>query len=142
MASWTFFAASHGKSPCDGVVGATKRCLTRESLSHPTDNHILTAKDAFEYCEANIKGINFVFMDREEFVEPKRAFMKTHRVTLGDTIPGTQSFHQFEPVKVGVIAYKRTSKDPDFQGCRNFFTGKTQHELPAFDIIMQHFCCL
>ena len=48
VASWTFFAASHGKSPCDGVGGATKRCLPHESLSRSMDNHIVTAKDAFE----------------------------------------------------------------------------------------------
>ena len=29
-ATWVFFAASHGKSPCDGIGGTVKRCLTRQ----------------------------------------------------------------------------------------------------------------
>ena len=35
-ASWTFFATSHGKSPCDGIGGTVKRLTARASLQRST----------------------------------------------------------------------------------------------------------
>ena len=64
-ASWDFFAAHHGKSPCRGVGGTTKRYLTCESLTWPVDGHILTAKQAYDYCHANITGIDYHYMSSE-----------------------------------------------------------------------------
>ena len=32
QAQWHFFATSHGKSPCDGIGGTTKRLVAREIL--------------------------------------------------------------------------------------------------------------
>ena len=141
-ATWVFFAASHGKSPCDGIGGTVKRCLTRESLSRPLNGHILTAKDAFEYCQSSVKGITFVFMDIQ-FVARKRELMLSQRVSIGATIPGTQSYHVFQPMKVGVIGYKRTAEDEHFQGCRNFFTGKSYQDMPIVKIeAQQYVACL
>ena len=34
-ATWSFFATSHGKSPCDGIGGTVKRATTHESLRRP-----------------------------------------------------------------------------------------------------------
>ena len=45
--SWTFFATSHGKSPCDGVGGTIKRLVTNASLQRPGNQQILTAVDVF-----------------------------------------------------------------------------------------------
>ena len=86
LASWDFFAAGHGKSPCDGIGGTTKQCLIHKSLCHPTENHILTAEDAFEFCKDNILGIQYIFLDSEGYVEPKRLFMKSHRPVTRDPI--------------------------------------------------------
>ena len=40
-ARWSFFATSHGKSPCDGIGGTVKRLVARASLQRPLDNQIL-----------------------------------------------------------------------------------------------------
>ena len=32
QAQWHFFATSHGKSPCNGIGGTTKRLVARETL--------------------------------------------------------------------------------------------------------------
>ena len=121
LASWTFFAACHGKSPCvcDGAGGTAKRCLTRDSLRCPTGNHILTAEDAFKFCKDSIHGIHFIFLN-QQYVDEKRTFMQTKRNVLGDTIPGTQMFHHFFPIHIGVIAYKMTSEDPSFMDAETF----------------------
>ena len=34
-ATWSFFATSHGKSPCDGIGGTVKRSTAMESLRRP-----------------------------------------------------------------------------------------------------------
>ena len=67
-------------------------------------------------------------------------FMQTKRNVLGDTIPGTQMFHDFFPIHIGVIAYKMTSEDPSFYGCRNFFTAKSNSQVPTpLQRVPQHF---
>ena len=33
--TWSFFATSHGKSPCDGIGGTVKRKIARTSLQRP-----------------------------------------------------------------------------------------------------------
>ena len=35
-ARWSFFATSHGKSPCDGIGGTVKRLVARASLHWTT----------------------------------------------------------------------------------------------------------
>ncbi len=37
-ADWTFFASSHGKSPCDGIGGTVKRLVARASLQRPVSD--------------------------------------------------------------------------------------------------------
>ena len=63
---WVFFATSHGKSPCDGLGGTTKRLTTRASLQRPIENQITSAKEMYEFCVSEIKGIVFTFIDKEE----------------------------------------------------------------------------
>ena len=38
-ALWTFFATSHGKSPCDGIGGFVKRHVATRSLQSPLKYH-------------------------------------------------------------------------------------------------------
>ena len=60
-ASWSFFATSHGKSPCDGVGGMVKRALTQASLKRPTANQILSTEAAYEFCSNQVRNVNFFF---------------------------------------------------------------------------------
>ena len=41
--TWSFFATSHGKSPCNGIGGTVKRLSAITSLHRTTNNQILTA---------------------------------------------------------------------------------------------------
>lgn len=134
-ASWDFFAAHHGKSPCDGIGGTTKRCLTRESLSRPVDGHILTAKQAYDYCHANITGIEYHYMS-SEYVDQKRTFMINKRNVLGDTIPGTTKYHHFQPIRIGTVGFKMISEDT-VSSNHNFFIRKTHTPLPQVEVSPQ-----
>ena len=49
-ATWSFFATSHGKSPCDGVGGTVKRLATRASLQRPLSGQILSSQALFDFC--------------------------------------------------------------------------------------------
>ena len=50
---------SHCKGPSDGVGGTVKREARKESLRHPYDKQIMTAKDLFSFAESGLKGIKF-----------------------------------------------------------------------------------
>ena len=59
LCEWIFFATSHGKSPCDGLGGTTKRLTTRASLQRTIDNQITCAEEMFNFCADEIEGISF-----------------------------------------------------------------------------------
>ena len=107
--SWSFFATSHGKSPCDGV-GGTLKCLTaRASLQRPLADQILTPTAVFHYCKESVQGIN-VFLITTEEMEVARKQLK-ERFSSVTTLPGTRSFHHFVPLSESVMAAKWVSED-------------------------------
>ena len=59
---WSFFATSHGKSPCDGLGGTIKRLTARASLQRPIKNQILTAMEVLEYCQKEVQGIISIYI--------------------------------------------------------------------------------
>ena len=59
-AEWHFFGTSHGKGPCDGIGGTTKKLATRASLQRNQDP-IMTPQKLFVWAEKNVRGINFSF---------------------------------------------------------------------------------
>ena len=59
-AAWSFFATSHGKSPCDGIGGTVKRSTALESLRCPLENQILDVDSMMSYCKSTILKIQFV----------------------------------------------------------------------------------
>ena len=65
-ATWSFFATSHGKSPCDGVGGTVKRKITRASMQRPVTDQILTFDAVIEYCQSSISGIKFFVIMTED----------------------------------------------------------------------------
>ena len=54
-ASWSFFATSHGKSPCDSVGGTVKRLAARASLERPLADQILTPEALFDCCKCTVR---------------------------------------------------------------------------------------
>ena len=122
-AIWTFFATSHGKSPCDGIGGTVKRLTARASLQRPYSEQILTVSLMLSFCKANIPGITFIYISKER-MEDVRTEIK-ERFVMGHTIPGTRSYHFFTPVNTNVIAFKRTAEDDSFAGSLNI-TGEPE----------------
>ena len=107
--NWSFFATSHGKSPCDGVGGTLKRLTARASLQKPMADQILTPTAVFHYCKESVQGIN-VFLITTEEMEVAREQLK-ERFSSVTTLPGTRSFHHFVPLSESVMAAKRVSED-------------------------------
>ena len=106
---WNFFATSHGKSPCDSIGGTVKRLLTRASLQRPISSQILTADKMFEFCEVEIKGINFLFLKNKEI--GNMILNMEERYKRSDTVPRTRSFHQFIPISDSIIGAKFVPDD-------------------------------
>ena len=85
--TWSFFATSHGKSPCDGIGGTLKRLTARASLQRPTSNQILTAMDFFNFCDQEITAVTSLFISRDE-INKSRSLME-ERYKMAKTVPGT-----------------------------------------------------
>ena len=101
-ATWSFFATCHGKSPCDGIGGTVKRLTSRASLQRPSSDQILNVTKMLEFCERNIQNIQTLFISKERMENVRKELMD--RFSLGRTIPGTRSYHYFEPVSTSTIA--------------------------------------
>ena len=100
-ASWSFFATSHGKSPCDVVGRMIKRKLTQASLKQPINNQILSMEAVYEFCTTEITSVKF-FLIKKDPIQNVREFLR-RRYAMASTVPGTRSFHHFESDSVGVL---------------------------------------
>ena len=110
--TWSFFATSHGKSPCDGLGGTIKHLTARASLQRTSSNQIMTARQVVKFCQDEILGITTIFIPTEA-AEQRRNLMKA-RYSYTRTIPGTRSFHYFLPVDNNTIKAKRIAEDEEF----------------------------
>jgi len=108
-AKWNFFTTSHGRQHCDGIVGTVKHLVAKASLQCNISNHILNAHTMFEVCRGNIQHIMFFFVAKDEVLEARQRMEKRFAGTKA--VPGTQSFHQFEPISETKIGARRCSKD-------------------------------
>jgi len=77
-ALWSFFATSHGKSPCDGIAGTVKTSTAMESLQGPLENQILNINDMVAYSSKTLTSITFQILPEEE--------LKSHQVKLKELI--------------------------------------------------------
>ena len=140
-AKWIFFATSHGKSACDGIGGTVKRLTKRASLQRPYGNFILTVEAMLDFCKENIPNINFIHIGKTDMVDVRKKLEA--RFQIGRTIPGTRSFHHFEPFGPYTVCYKRTSDSKDFVGTFNISGGGNQlillKELQANEYIACHY---
>ena len=110
--SWSFFATSHGKSPCDGVGGTLKRLSARASLQRTTSNQIVSPEDFFNFCNYEIKMLTSNYITKDE-IDSTREKMK-ERFEMARTVPGTISYHHFVPFNQFKIATKRLSEDTQY----------------------------
>ena len=58
-AIWSFFAISHGKSPCHNIVGSEQEDSIKKFAKICLTNQILTLKLVKEFCNKNIVEITF-----------------------------------------------------------------------------------
>ena len=132
--NWTFFATSHGKSPCDGIGGTIKRVTAKSSLQWTVNDQILNCAKMFDFCinGNHFPNIVFLFISTEEMKELRCIFlfisteeMKELRCILKQRfeglkpIPGTRSYHQFNPINDFTVGTKRSSKQTNVHSFTN-----------------------
>ena len=114
---WSFFATSHGKSPCDGIGGTVKRKIARTSLQRPVNNQIL-----FQGCRNLLRIIyqwhQILHYKKDDMTEIRKRLEKRYK--LGSTVPGTRNSRYFEPVSTGKIQGKFVCADTLFSICHTF----------------------
>ena len=93
--SWNFFATSHGKSPCDGIGGTTKRLARLANLKAINSYPIVSSTELYKWCSENIKGIHFFYVDEQEVLAEEKRLMTQFKTTL--QIPKIQKLHSFIP---------------------------------------------
>ena len=120
-ANWTFFATSHGKSPCDGIGGTVKRITAKVSLQRPLNDQILDCGKMFEFCENGIHfpNIKFFFVSAEQ-MKDLRSWLKKERFDGLTSIPGTRSYHQFQLLNDFKLGTKRSSEQENFSYIYSF----------------------
>ena len=129
VGTWTFFATSHGKSPCDGIGGTLKRLTSDESLRRDPDDAIITANMMAEHCRKTFPTISICVISAEDLkvsfdlISPRYAVTKTY--------VGTRSYHYFEHIGDGKIGAKILSSDQQFEK-------KARHAPVLFDSIINN----
>ena len=136
-AKWNFFATSHGKQPCDGIGGTVKRMVAKESLQRTTDQQILSTESMYEFCNSFVQGVNFILIEKEEIDKERRSLTK--RFKDATTIPGTRSFHHFNPLGGSRIAMKRCSEDENYDLIYNFSAGAETKIVQC--VVSGYVCC-
>ena len=58
----------------------------------------------FNFCKDNIKGINFIYLSKDEVDATRAKFAE--RLNNIKTIPGARSFHKFIPITPNEIGVK------------------------------------
>ena len=94
-AEWHFFATSHGKNACDGIVGTIKQMAAYASLQQSVTGQILSPKSLFEFANSEIPGIQSFWVPTTEIIENKHLLEK--RLEKSSTLPGSRSNHFFRP---------------------------------------------
>lgn len=117
-ATWSFFATSHEQSSCDGVGGTTKCLLRKASLQIDCGENIDTALKVYKFCSTEIDNIKYWFVPSEKMLERRQQL--TMRFSLAKNIPGTRSYHHFEPSTTMSIETRRISYDPNYYCIFNF----------------------
>ncbi|ESO06896.1 hypothetical protein HELRODRAFT_170931 [Helobdella robusta] len=108
-AEWHFFATFHGKSPCDGIGGTTKRLVARASLQALTKDQILNARDFYTYADAKINGIKFFWVDKKE-IKDLLGILEKDLDLFGYNFNKNESEDtndDYEPGRFGALVYNK-----------------------------------
>lgn len=134
-AIWCFFATSHGKSPCDGIGGTVKRIVTKASLQRSAGSAIDSSQKLFDFCKGRIENISFIMISKETLIKACQNLQD--RFTQAKTVPGTRSFHYFEPLSEDSIATKHTSYNENF--CTIFNFSGENHSVKMSDVAIHNY---
>ena len=119
-ATWSFFATSHGKSPCDGVGGTVKRKIARCSLQRPVNDQILTFSAVEKFCSEHLTTIKFFSIYKSEMVLVRETLEERYK--KGSTIPGTRSCHHFVPISTTAVKAKKLNDDTEYFIAKHTFS--------------------
>ena len=111
-AQWHFFATSHGKSVCDGIGGTVKREVARASLQATTSGFLLTPSDLYQWCQAHISGIKFIWVSKENILEHGKVL--NQRFLNAAKVPGTRDNHSFVPGANGLMISRVSGPETHF----------------------------
>ena len=113
-AEWHFFATAHGKGPCDGLGATVKRGATRASLQSGDNNHILTAKDLFNWLSTTgrMPSISFKYFTTNEYNSCSRFLNK--RFQSKTRINNLHHQHCLIPLGDGVVRAKTFSLSVEY----------------------------
>ena len=109
---WTFFATSHGKSPCDGVGGFAKCYVVKRSLQKHLHDQILSYQSMLDLCAREIPSITFFGVSQEEMVNVCADL--EDRFAKSKTVPRKRSSHHFVSISYNKTAHKLKSEDSKF----------------------------
>ena len=107
---WKFFATSHGKSPCDSIVGTEKACGNCQFAEPGFQSYPFSWSNVQILSAFN--AIKFVYITVEEMEQTRNKF--ADRLSVAATVPRTRSFHQIVPLSKSMVSMKRIYHDDDF----------------------------
>ena len=107
---WKFFATSHGKSPCDSIVGTEKACGNCQFAEPGFQSYPFSWSNVQILSAFN--AIKFVYITVEEMEQTRNKFADGFSVAA--TVPRTRSFHQIVPLSKSMVSMKRIYHDDDF----------------------------
>lgn len=107
-ASWHYFEAGHGKGPCDGVGGTTKR-MADEAVKQQKAT-IQDADDFFLWTQAQKENssIKYLFVSKEQCSDAQTSIDSFGNL---QSVEGTMKLHAVIPVNgmEGYVAIRNTS---------------------------------
>ena len=108
---WNFFGTSHGKSPCDGVGGATKRLARQKNLQAVNTEPIIQPIELYEWASKNISNIRYFYVSKEEARGEEKRLKNQFETTCA--IPNIQKLHCFWPLNSHQLNCSKISGDTE-----------------------------
>ncbi|CAC5359819.1 unnamed protein product [Mytilus coruscus] len=105
-AKWNYWEAGHGKGPCDGIGGTSKRMAdeaVRTGKVAIQDPHDFYAWTQSQSC--SLKSIKFIFLPKDQ-CENKSKLISEQKLR---PIPGTMKLHAVAEKGNAVVAVRNTS---------------------------------
>ena len=98
--SWLYFEAGHGKGPCDGISGSSKRMAD----DYVRRGHsILTAADYAKYGDSS--GTEYLVVTKDDIGESRLAL---DAMMTSTTVKGTMTYHAAVCLQHGVLMMPTT----------------------------------